>query len=134
MLDVDDNLELARGSANRLWEHYWSLTDGGPQTAAELVAGGRVPGVDSSMLAKAVYVPFNEGAWVLMSLSGKRTLLGYTVRASVGGRIPDKLVVNYSMLTLGRVLRRVESGSATIRAHYDMDHARIRGGDGAPIP
>ncbi|HCP45504.1 MAG TPA: hypothetical protein DIU15_05660 [Deltaproteobacteria bacterium] len=134
VLSVDDNLALARSSENRLWEHYWTLAAEGPQTAADAVEKGQVPGVDSAMVSKAVYVPFNEGAWLVMALSENRTLLGYTVRASVGGRIPDKLVVNYSLLTLGRVLRRVEARSTTIHSHYDAAHARIRGGDGEPIP
>jgi len=134
VLAVDDNIALARTSGDRLWEHHWTLADEGPSTAAGVVAAGRVPGVDESKARKAVYVPFNEGAWLLMSLGEGRTLLGYMVRAAVGGRIPDKLVVTYSMLTLGRVLRRVEANSARVEQHYDAEHLRIRGGDGEPTP
>jgi len=134
VIDVDDNTELSSSSGGRLWEHHWTLTDDGPSRAQEVVAAGRIPGVDESMAAKAVYVPFNEGAWLLISLGDDRTLLGYMVRVVVGGRIPDALVVNYSMLTLGRVLRTVEARSAEVEEHYDAEHRRIRGGSGQPIP
>jgi len=134
VIAVDDNIALAEGSSDRLWEHYWTLYDDGPNKAAEVVAAGRIPGVDEALAAKAVYVPFNEGAWLLMSLGEGRTLLGYMVRVTVGGRIPDKLVVNYSMLTLARLLRGVAARSASAEQHYGAEHRRIRGGGGQPIP
>jgi hypothetical protein len=134
VIDVNDNLELAGSSSDRLWEHYWSLSKDGPQLGAAAVAAGRIPRVDAAKAEGAVYVPINEGAWLLISLADGRSILGYTVRASVGGRIPDRLVQSYSMMTLGRILRRVHSRSALVPGHYAAEHPRIRGGGGQPIP
>jgi len=134
VIDVNDNLELASSSGDGLWEHYWSLSKDGPKLVAQVVSAERVPRVTPAAAEEAIYVPVNEGAWLLISLADGRTVLGYTVRASVGGRIPDRLVVSYSMMTLARMLRRVLSRSALVSGHYGAEHPRIRGGGGQPIP
>lgn len=133
VIAVDDNIPLAKQSDGRLWEHFWGLQPGGPELARHVVAKGQIPGVDSSMADKAIYPPANDGAWLLISLGQGRTLLGYTVRASIGGNIPDRMVASYSMLTLARLLRRVEDRASVAAEHYDAEHPRIRGGGGEPL-
>jgi len=133
VIAVDDNIAMSKSTEGRLWEHYWDLQSGGPELGTRVVAQGRIPGVTPEMAARAVYPPTNEGAWLLISLGEGRTVLGYTVRASVGGRIPDRVVESYSMLTLSRLLRRVQDRATVAAAHYDDAHPRIRGGDGEPL-
>jgi hypothetical protein len=133
VIAVNDNIAMAKTSADRLWEHHWDLQSGGLELGTRVVAEGRIPRVTPEMAARAVYPPINEGAWALMSLGAGRTLLGYTVRVSVGGRIPDRMVESYSMITLARLLRRVEERASVAAEHYDEAHPRIRGGGGEPL-
>jgi hypothetical protein len=133
VIAVDDNIALAKQSDGRLWEHFWGLQPGGPELATQVVSTGEIPGVDSEMADKAIYPPVNEGAWLLVQLGQGRTLLGYTVRASIGGNIPDRMVASYSMLTLARLLRRVEDRASVAADHYDAAHPRIRDGGGEAL-
>jgi len=133
VIAVDDNIAMSKSTEGRLWEHHWDLQSGGLELGTRVVSQGRIPGVTPEMAARAVYPPINEGAWLLISLAEGRTLLGYTVRVSVGGRIPDRMVESYSMFTLARLLRRVEDRAAVAAEHYDAAHPRIRGGGGEPL-
>ena len=134
VIAVDDNLALASGSEDRRWEHYWRLQPSGLALGLAAVGAGRIPRVTDEMASSAISPSTNEGAWVVISLGDGATLLGYTVRASIGGRIPDRLVASYSMFTIARLLRRVEQRAAVASEHYDGAHRRIRGGGGAPLP
>ncbi len=133
VIAVNDNIAMAKNSAGRLWEHHWDLQSGGLELGTRVVAEGRIPRVTPEMATRAVYPSTNEGAWLLISLGEGRTLLGYTVRVSVGGRIPDRMVESYSMFTLARLLRGVEERASVAAEHYDAAHPRIRGGGGEPL-
>ncbi|MBJ95417.1 MAG: hypothetical protein CMP23_13220 [Rickettsiales bacterium] len=134
VIAVDDNIPLARSSGNRLWEHYWSLLKGGLTEGLDRVAAGRVPRVLPQMAKEAIRPGTNEGAWLLIRLNDGRSVLGYTVRASIGGRVPDRLVSTYSMMTLAKLLRGVAATARRVPEHYDAQHSRIRGGGGEPVP
>jgi len=133
VVDVTDTHTLAEATGGRAWEHGWVLTDGGPTIATEAVGGGRVPGVDSERIEGAIYTPVNHGAWLVIDLGDGTTLLGYHVTSVIGGRIPDKLVADYTLLTLGKLLKGVVERAPEVVSHYAEGHAPIEGGDGVAV-
>ena len=133
MVDSSPTVPLARATEGRCWEYSWGLTPDGPAIAKAAVAAGEVPGIDSHAADDAIYVPVNHGAWLYIRLPDDSIILGYHATSVVGGRIPEKLVADYTMLTLGSVLKGVLEKVPKVRAHYDAAHKPIRGGDGEPI-
>ncbi len=134
VIDVSDNHALARATGNRCWEHPWVLKPDGPAIAAEVIAAGRIPGVDVARGEDAIYTPVNHGAWIAVQLPDETTILAYHATSVIGGRIPDKLVADYMMLTLSNLLRGVVERAPKAVEHYGPDHARIQGADGVTIP
>ncbi len=132
VVDVTDTHLLAQ--ATGAWEHAWVLAQDGPRLGLAAVAASRVPGVDQDRAADAIYTPRNDGAWLVIDLGDGTTLLGYHVTSVIGGAIPDKLVADYTLLTLGKLLKGVEERTPTVIEHYDAAHEPIEGGDGVPIP
>lgn len=134
VLNVWDNWDLEAASDGTCWEHWWELHPEGERLASEALAAGRIPGLDTESTEGAVYVPINDGAWLICELQSGASLLGYHVRFVAGGRIPDRLIADYGMATLGRVLRDVEKRAANVPAHYRGGHYLIPGGDGQDLP
>ncbi len=132
VVDVTDTHVLAQTTG--AWEHAWVLAEDGPSLGASAVAAQRVPGVDEGRAAGAIYTPRNDGAWLVIDLGDGTTLLGYHVTSVIGGAIPDKLVADYTLLTLGKLLKGVEERTPRVIEHYDAAHEPIEGGDGVPIP
>lgn len=134
VIDVADTHPLSAATGGSAWEHAWSLSADGPATGAAAVAAGRIPDVDVDRADDAIYTPVNHGAWLVIGLPDGSSLLGYHVTTVIGGAIPDKLVADYTLFTLGKVLRGVEGRTQAVIDHYDAAHESIEGGDGAPIP
>jgi hypothetical protein len=133
VIDVTDTHTLATASENRCWEHAWVLSPEGPRIGQEAVEAGRVPGITPDQAAAAIYTPVNHGAWLAISLADGGTVLGYHATSVIGGRIPDKLVADYTMLTLGNLLRGVIERVPEVLPHYDAAHLPIEGADGQVI-
>ncbi len=126
---------LAAATHGMAWEHAWRLNPDGAAMVRPLVAAGEVGALTLEQLDEAVYTPVNNGAWVVISLSGGQTLLVYHAATEVGGRIPERLVAEYTLGGMEKLLRRVEARAIDgIQAHYTGDHEPLVGGDGAPIP
>ncbi len=134
VVEVWNHGPVAVASQNAAWEHAWRLAEQGPALALQAPAAGRIPGVDAERAKDAIYTPVNHGAWLVLALPDGRTLLGYHVTSVVGGAIPDRLVADWSMSTLSRVLRGVVRRAAEVVAHYRGAHEPLSGGDGRPIP
>lgn len=134
VLRVEDSPSLAITTGGACWEHWWTLKEDGPEVARAALEGERIPGLNISKTEGAVYVPVNDGAWLVCDLEGGQTLLGYHVRFVAGGRIPDRLIADYGMATLGSVLHKVVDRAAGVAEHYSGDHYAIPGGDGPDIP
>lgn len=133
VIDVWDNHALAEGTHGRSWEHPWELTPSGEDMAFTLIRQGVIPGIDEHRAEKAVYTPVNRGAWLAISLPGGRTLFGYHVITVLGGGIPDRLVVEYSAMTLGKLFKGTVERVPDALVHYDPHHEPMIGGDGNPI-
>ena len=133
-IDVSDSWQLARATDGRCWEHWWALTDDGLAYAKEAVSAGRVPAISVDTFEDSIYTPANQGAWLMCALEDGRTLLGYHTKVVVGGRIPDRIIADWGMATLGRMFRKVESQAREQREHYTGGHYLIHGGDGQELP
>ena len=134
VLRIEDTTALPSATVGACWEHWWTLKEDGPEVARAALAAGRIPGWNLENTKGAIHVPVNEGAWLVCSLGGGRTLLGYHVRFVAGGNIPDRLIADYGMATLGRVLRKVVRRAGEVEGHYREPHYPIPGGDGPAIP
>ncbi len=133
VVDVADTHALSTATGGRAWEHAWTLSPDGPRIGAEAVAAGRVPGVDTDRGEDAIYTPVNHGAWLVIALPDGGSLLGYHVTSIIGGAVPDRLVADYALFTLGKVLHGVEERTRAVIEHYDAAHEPIEGGDGVGI-
>ncbi|MFT5455594.1 MAG: hypothetical protein ACI9K2_002076, partial [Myxococcota bacterium] len=116
VIDVWDNHAVAEASP--CWEHPWRIAPAGYDAARAAVAAGRVGKVSEKQFDSAVKVGVNNGAWVACTVGG-RTLLVFHAQSVVGGSIPDRLVTDFTMMTLGKVLRGVETRSTTAATWYD---------------
>jgi len=135
VVDVVDNHELAQKTENHAWEHYWHINPDGKTLAAEAVAEGRVPGLDSEFLGRSIHTPTNSGAWLIMDLPGGHSLFGYHSSTELAGNLPTNLVIQFVHAQLGSMLEEiVERGRNEVPLHYNTSHGPdVRGGDGAAI-
>ncbi|MEZ4238960.1 MAG: hypothetical protein R3F59_22970 [Myxococcota bacterium] len=114
---VQNNLGLIGQTQGAVWERTWDLSDRRGAKAED---------------PKAVWLPVNEGGWFLARVGGG-TLLGYHVRTSVGGVVPDEAAVRWSFSTLTKMLERIAGRTGWVREHYTGDHAPLRRPDGTEI-
>ncbi|MCP4872986.1 MAG: hypothetical protein GY898_30200 [Proteobacteria bacterium] len=131
VIDVVDNLDLAKATGNRCWEHVWRETPNQEQVAAAALATGKYPGMSQEVLDEAIWLDHNLGAWVIMEISPSRTLVVYHVATVLGGNISDKLVADYSALRMKKLMLEVEDAADKAAVHFVGAHAPVQGGDGA---
>jgi hypothetical protein len=118
VIEVVNNGPLFRATDGAFVERSWTLSD---------ARGAKAESPD------AVWLPVNEGGWFLVEAGGG-TLLGYHVRTSVGGIVPDEVALRWSFSTLDELLREVAGRVGFVRAHYTGSHAPLRRADGTEIP
>ncbi len=82
---------------------------------------------------KGVWVDVNEGGWFAATAAGG-SVVGYHVRAVIGGNIPDDAASTWTMMTLGGMMRGLVEKSSATRSHYVAGHEPIRWPDGELIP
>jgi hypothetical protein len=134
VIRVRPRVELAEGTGGLVWEQMWELADGGEDIARASIAAGNLEGVTLETAKDAIYVPANEGSWVMFELEKGLTLVGYRVVARVGGSIPDSWIATFGMAQLTNVLEEVARYASEIPGSYDPDVHPILGGDGKPLP
>ena len=109
------------------WERIWALD---PRVEGALVD---LPADWRERHEGALWTPVNEGGWWLFPGEGG-TLVVYQVRTSIGGAVPEELVLRYAMSTLDEMMAHIDGRAAEIPGHYDAAHFSILRPDGAPIP
>lgn len=124
---------LARDTDGLIWEQTWKLAEGGEQIARASVAAGNLEGITEDVARDAVYVPANEGSWVLFRLEDSVTLVGYRVIARVGGNIPDSWIATFGMAQLEGVLDSVAEHARDAAKFYDPEVYPIVGGEGQVV-
>jgi hypothetical protein len=133
VIEVTQDVDLADTTEGFVWAHRWRLMDDGPALARRTVASGRAGDLTTEDVEDAIYLPTNEGAWIMFSLDHDLTLIAYRVRTVVGGGIPDSWITTFAMAQLEGLLRDVEERAATARAEYDPDRSPIADGHGEVI-
>jgi len=129
-----NNRRLARATAGRAWEHAWRLAEGRMDQARAYVSAGHIQGVTLESMDSAVQTPHNHGAWVVLRLSDGRSLLGYHATSTVGGSIPDWLVLQLVRGKLQALLERVDARcEQLVPSHYTASHPHLESGDGTPL-
>lgn len=126
------DVQLSAATDGFIWEQAWRLEAEGRQTAARLLADGKVAGVSTKQGAKALYAPVNRGGWAMFALDDRRVLVAAHVTTVLGGWVPDRLVARFISAQLESVLQSVEAEALTVHARYDGSHP-IYTGDGKLI-
>lgn len=134
VIDLGNRDDLCASTEGLIWEQQWQLAPEGPSIAQRAVAEGLVTGLQPKDLEGAVYLPANDGGWILFSITEDVTFLVYRVRTVVGGGIPDSWITTFAMAQLESLLRKVEKYSAEAWRLYDPDEYAIYAGDGSLIP
>ncbi len=129
VIDTWLDSDLAARSDDGIWQQAWLLSENGREIAFEVVRGGRVAGLDEDAAEKAVYLPANEGSWVVAQLDDDTTLLVYQLTIVVGGWIPESLGMKLAMRELDDTLNKVAAAAAGIRNHYLAGHGTQFAGD-----
>jgi hypothetical protein len=111
----EKNSALADESADRIWEHRWSLVPRDEDVLETAHAEGRSSGVTRQQLDDSVYLAANRGAWILFDLGHERTLVAAYLDVDLGGEFPGALVRSFtkrqlkSELKALKALRRADS-------------------------
>jgi len=130
VIDVEDNYALAEATGNRCWEHAWDGNPDQERIGAEVVSSGRYPELDPDVAQGAIWLDYNRGGWIVISLPGGQTLVGYHVTTVLGGNISDKLVADFSMMRMKKLMLEVDDAAWEARLHFVGDHEPVMGADG----
>ena len=137
VVDVWNNHAMAAATDDRAWEHPWVLRpeDVGRSLIAPHVQAGHVGELTPALVDDAVYTTVNQGAWAVMALPDGRTLFGYHAASVVGGNIPERLIAEYVLSGLEKLLRGIEArASSSVKEHYTQGHEPISSGNGSMVP
>ena len=135
VIEIWDNVELAKQGDGAFWEHPWRLNPDGVSVARPMVERGAVEGLDLAAFDDALYTPVNKGALVFIALPNAHSLMAYDVTSVIGGNIPDRLVAEFVRISMERSLRAVEERAReVIPGHYRQGHTPVLGADGAAVP
>ena len=134
VIRVGPRTKIADATGGLVWEQAWELADDGEVIAQKSIAAGNLQDITPESARDAIYVPANEGSWVMFELEEGLTLVGYRVVARVGGSIPDSWIASFGMAQLTNVLEEVARHAGEIPGLYDPEVHPILGGDGKPLP
>ena len=133
LVRVWNNHTMAQKTNNSMWEHPWRLIPNGKELCADMVAQGKVKNITTSSFDSAIYLPDSQGVWAMIELDGS-TLLAYSATATVGGAIPESVMMNYLLNGLDSFMKDGEKRARdVVPTHYKSSHSPIYGGDGVPI-
>ncbi len=128
-----DNAELWKASGRTLWETYWTLEPGADELVDAFVDEGFVEHVDTDDLDAALYTVTNEGFWLLVELSGDRTLVAYQAVSDIGGKVPTWLVNEIGPAGLKKLVSVIEVRGRSIEGHFPADRIPPPAPDGNPV-
>ncbi|MEO1581027.1 MAG: hypothetical protein AAFR91_04220 [Pseudomonadota bacterium] len=132
LIRTEKNTTLAHNSANRLWEHRWSLVPSASSRVSELFSDGAFAGISAKQAEKSVPLPLNNGAWVMGAAGPNRTLVMVHATVDLGGIVPDGLVARQTRKNLTKMLGKIEQDADEAWARYDPSYLIYRG-DGSLI-
>lgn len=118
VLEIKNNVVMAKSSQDRIWERVWDLT-----TESDIPTGR----------PEAIWSPINDGGWFLVDACGG-TLVIYHARSVIGGSVPREAVTRWAMLTLDSLLHTTIDRAEGIHTHYTHGHPPIQRPDQSEIP
>ena len=127
----EKNLALADETADRIWEHRWSLVSHGEDVLKIAHAEGRISGVTRQQLDDSVYLAANRGAWILFDLGHGRTLVATYLDVDLGGRLPGALVRSFTKRQLKSELQALKALSNADSTYNEQP--MVHDGHGLPI-
>lgn len=128
----EKNAGLASASGGAIWEHKWSLLNGGESLWRTAREDGRIQGLTVEDMEKSIYLAENRGAWIMLEVDPERTLVVAFFDGDLGGRMPKSVVRRFSHVQLKKGLQLIEELSAEIHQFYD-ERQPIHDGFGQPI-
>ena len=129
-----NNHQMSQESDGRYWEHPWALEKDWTGKVMPYIQTKKLGDLNVNAVENAIFLPENQGAWVMLDLEIKR-LVVYHTTGTVGGEIPENLMLRFLVHTMQDLLRDLEHTAKTkIPAHYNTAHKTMYGGNGKPIP
>lgn len=128
----EKNLELAQESEGIAWQHRWSLHQQGEKLLRKARDEGRIGGLTRKELDESVYLPSNRGAWMLLELAPRKTLVVAHLDVELGGPFPNRLVTAFAKRELRAGLASLEELSNGVHLRYD-ERPMVHDGHGRPI-
>ena len=129
-----NNLEMASLTDNQMWEHPWVKSPEFHEKARKVIASGVYPKLKAKNFDEAIFLPENSGALATIKI-GKSTLLIYHATGTIGGIIPDDLMLRYLLHSLTDLLNGIEERALqNVKAHYTTGHKPVISGSGVLIP
>lgn len=122
-IDLRTNAALARREP-RVWERAWTLDSSALAAARSL---------DPARWDAAEAVPVNEGGWLLVEAGDAHTLAVYSVRADLGGGVPESAAAAYTSSTLDALFAQIARNAEDEAGRYRGACRTQPGGDGAPM-
>lgn len=102
------------------WEHGWTLAAGGEQMAREVVDRNEAADLTMRQFERAVYLPANDGGWLMARADETMTLVAVHATAELGGGLPDSWVARYVARQLraqiGKMRTRAGGAEAIVAA------------------
>lgn len=121
VIHCEKNPQIALKSHGVIWEHRWNLAERGPAQLAEALHAERVQGLTASDLETAVYLPENQGAWTMIELDPRRTLVIAYLNADLGGRFPGPVVRRFTRSNLKAGLSSLQELGSRVHLNYSAE-------------
>ena len=129
-----NNQELATQTNHEMWEHPWVKSPERHASARLVIESGVYPKLQTKHFDEAIFLPENSGALATIQM-GSETLLIYHATGTIGGVIPDDLMLRYLLHSLTDLLNGIEERALQkVKAHYTSGHKPVINGSGMPIP
>ena len=128
----EKNVAVAAKTDDRVWEHTWALEPDGLELVAAAHAETPIDGLTGKMLERSIYLPSNQGAWIMIDLGDNRTLLLAYMEVELGGTFPAGLVRRFTQKQLKSGLEMFEGLARRVADEYD-ELPPIHDGNGAFI-
>jgi hypothetical protein len=129
-----NNHHMAKVSHNKMWEHPWELDLSYESKILDLIRTGKIKDLTEDAFKSSIFLPESKGAFALIRLE-ERTLVIYHSTGTIGGLVPDELMIRFLMRSMEELLTGIDQRSVQrVPRHYKSPHTMIYGGDGIQIP
>ena len=98
------------------WEHGWTLAERGLERARDRVEAGTAADLTARQFERAVYLPMNDGGWLMARLPDGGTLVAVHATAELGGGLPDSWVARYVSRKLRNLVGQIRARAGQAEA------------------